>query len=189
MTALFLALLGAALVNNLVLVLPLGIDAALRAPIERLRLHGLGLATACVMLLAVPLNHLLDRHLLQPLGLTYLGLLVFLPLGFALIAPTLALLARIRPDLPLQDLQPLILLNGGTLGLVLLSRDASLAQTLVMALGGGLGFWLVLLLLADLLERIDQSAVPAPFRGAPLLLISLGLTGLAFLGFDGLDRP
>lgn len=189
MTDFFLTLIGAALANNLVLLLPLGIDPALGAPGPRSRLHALGLATACVLLLAMPLSQVLYQQLLLPLHLEHLRLLGFLLLGALLILPTLALLARVRPGLPVAGLEPLILLNGALLGLALLAGDAGFFQALALGLGGGLGFWLVLLLFADLLERIDQPDLPAAFRGAPILLISAGLMGLAFLGFAGLDRP
>jgi len=188
MTEFLLTIIGAALVNNLLLSLPLGIDVLLRAPAARARLQALGLATSSLMLLAVLLNHLFYQQVLLPLEVGYLRLLVFLPLGAALIIPVLAVLARIRPNLPWSGLAPLLLINGAVLGLALLSAELSVVQTLALSLGGGLGFWLVLLLFADLLERIDQRSVPAPFRGAPILLISAGLMGLALLGFNGLEH-
>lgn len=69
---------------------------------------------------------------------------------------------------------------------MLLAEQLSFVYALAQGIGGGLGFWLALKLLADLLERIDHPAVPAAFRGTPLLLICAGLLGLVLLGLQGL---
>lgn len=188
MTDFILALLGAALVNNLALTLPLGIDPLLRATAPRQRLHALGLASTCLLVLAVPLDHLLYRHLLLPLQLDYLHLFIALPLAAALIYPVLALLRRWRPTLDCAGLEPLLLINGGVLGLALLGVERTFSQVLALSLGGGLGFWLVLVLFDDLRNRIRQQDVPVAFRDAPIELISAGLMALAFLGFGGLVK-
>lgn len=183
MTELFLALIGAALVNNLFLTLPAGAD-ALRA--ARVRL--LGPASALLILLATPLAWLLQSLLLEPLELTHLRLFTFLPLLALLAWLSLRVLARLRPQLPQGGLWPLLLGNGAALGAMLLASQpaASFAQALALGFGGGLGFWLALTLFSDLLERIEQADVPAPFKGASIALISAGLMGLAFLGFNGM---
>lgn len=176
MSQFFSLLIGAALVNNLLLSLPLAADALRSA-----RLQALGPASAVLIGLAAPL-----AWLLQALQLQALQLLVFLPLLGALAWLSL-LLARLRPNLAQQGLWPLLLGNGGALGVMLLSQPLSgFTQALALGVGGGLGFWLALQLFADLLERVEQCDVPTPFRGVPIMLVSAGLMGLAFLGFNGL---
>lgn len=182
MSEFLLTLIGAALVNNLILTLPVAAESLRHA-----RVHVLGPASALLMLLAAPLAWLLLR-LLQGLALSQLYLLLALPLLAALAWLSLALLARLRPNL-LQagGLWPLLLGNGAGLGVMLASKPLeSFPLALAFGLGGGLGFWLVLQLFADLLERIEQCDVPSPFKGTPMLLIGAGLMGLAFLGFNGL---
>jgi electron transport complex protein RnfA len=182
MTELLFALIGAALVNNLILTLPVAADSLRHA-----RLQALGPAGALLILLAAPLAWLLQL-LLQGLALSHLYLLLVVPLLAALAWLSLALLARLRPSL-LQPagLWPLLLGNGAGLGVMLISKPLeTFPLALVLGLGGGLGFWLVLQLFADLLERVEQCDVPASFKGTPMLLICAGLTGLAFLGFNGL---
>ncbi|WP_137818815.1 Rnf-Nqr domain containing protein [Pseudomonas sp. 2FG] len=183
MTELFLALLGAALVNNLFLMLPAGAD-ALRA--RRVRL--LGPASALLILFATPLAWLLQSLLLEPLELSYLRLFVLMPLLAPLAWLSSKVLARLRPQLPQDGLWPLLLGNGAALAAMLLASQpaASFALALALGLGGGLGFWLALALFTDLLGRIEQADIPAPFKGAPVMLICAGLMGLAFLGFNGL---
>lgn len=173
------ALIGAALISNLILGLPLAADALYSA-----RVQALGPAGALLILLAAPSAWLLQQAL-QAVDLTYLSLLISLPLLAALSWLSLTLLARLRPALPLDGLWPLLLGNG--LGAMLLARSLeNFSATLALGIGGGLGFWLVLQLMSDLLERIERCDVPAAFRGTPILLIAAGLMSLAFLGFSGL---
>ncbi|PMY39549.1 MULTISPECIES: Rnf-Nqr domain containing protein [Pseudomonas] len=195
MTEIVLTLISAALINNFVLQWPLGVDPLLQASAEpqvaRRRIHALGIATSCLMLLCSLLGYGLYQALLVPLGLTSLQLFVFLPLGVLLIAPLLKLLTRMLPGLPFDGLWPLLLGNAGVLGALLLAVQANrgIAYSLALGLGAGLGFWLVLSLFSDLRQRILNNDVPLPFRGLPIDLISAGLMAVAFLGFNGLLNP
>ncbi len=148
MTELILALIGAALVSNIVLQQGLAIDPLLRrergpcgswlasdfdsgptdviagkpAPTgaaARLRVHALGLATLVAMLLVSVLGQFLYRYALQPLQLDYLRLFVFLPLCMLGPAPILAGLQRRLKDWPFAGLQPLLTGNAALLGLCL----------------------------------------------------------------------
>ncbi|MNZ27987.1 Electron transport complex protein RnfA [compost metagenome] len=190
MSEFILALISAALVNNLVLHQGLAIDPALQpsAGQDRRRLHALGLATLALLVLAVTLGQLLYHYLLQPLHLDYLRLFVLLPLCVLLIEPLLGLLSRALPSLPFDGLMPLLLGNVALLGLSLLVIEGAYGplQTLAWSLGGGLGFWLALSLFADLRQRSDNEAMPESFRGLPAELIGAGVMALAFLGFNGL---
>jgi electron transport complex protein RnfA len=179
----FLAvLIGAALVNNLILALPLGSD-ALRA----VRVGSLGPATALLILLAAPPAWMIQHWLLQPLQLQHLHWLLVVALVAPLTWLSLRLLARLQPNLSHEALWPLLLVNGAVLGsLQLAPAEDSLPHVLGLAIGGGLGFWLALQLLADLLQRVEACPVPALFKGAPVTLISTGLAGMALLGFSGL---
>ena len=195
MTEIVLTLISAALINNFLLQWPLGVDPLLQASAEpqvaRRRIHALGIATSCLMLLCSLLGYGLYQTLLVPLGLTSLQLFVFLPLGVLLIAPLLKLLSRMLPGLPFDGLWPLLLGNAGVLGALLLAVQANrgIGHSLALGLGAGLGFWLVLSLFSDLRQRIFNNDVPLPFRGLPIDLISAGLMAVAFLGFNGLLNP
>jgi Na+-translocating ferredoxin:NAD+ oxidoreductase subunit A len=195
MTEIVLTLISAALINNFVLQWPLGVDPLLQASAEpqvaRRRIHALGIATSCLMLLCSLLGYGLYQTLLVLLGLTSLQLFVFLPLGVLLIAPLLKLLSRMLPGLPFDGLWPLLLGNAGVVGALLLAVQANrgIGHSLALGLGAGLGFWLVLSLFSDLRQRIFNNDVPLPFRGLPIDLISAGLMAVAFLGFNGLLNP
>lgn len=190
MTELVLTLFSAALINNLVLHWPLGVDPLLAAR-GRSRVHALGVATACLMLVVGTLGYLLDRWLLVPADLTSLRLFAWLPLSVLLIGPMLRLLTRGLPALPFDGLRPLLLGNAGILGITLLNSEAErgLGQAMAFSLGAGLGFWLVLSLFDDLRQRVLDNNIPSPFRGLPIQLISAGLMAVAFLGLRGLVKP
>ncbi|KJH84431.1 NADH:quinone oxidoreductase [Pseudomonas fluorescens] len=189
MTEILLSLLSAALINNLVLHWPLGVDPLLAAK-GRSQVHALGLATAGLMLCVGTLGYLVDQWLLVPADLASLQLLVWLPLSVLLIGPVLRLLGRWLPMLPFAGLWPLLLGNAAILGVTLLvSREAtSLGQAMATSLGAGLGFWLVLSLFDDLQQRILDNDIPLPFRGLPIQLICAGLMAVAFLGLHGLVK-
>lgn len=178
------ALIGAALVNNLLLSLPLGSD-ALRA----IHVSRVGPATAVLILLACPLAWLIQHWLLQPLHLQHLQWLVVATLAAPLTWISVRLITQLIPGAPGEALWPLLLINGAGLGSLLLAlTEDSLMLTLGLAIGAGLGFWLAQRLLADLLQRVEASPVPALFKGTPVNLISTGLAALAFLGFSGLGN-
>ncbi|WP_434560283.1 Rnf-Nqr domain containing protein [Pseudomonas sp. R1-6] len=189
MTEILLSLLSAALINNLVLHWPLGVDPLLAAK-GRSQVHALGLATACLMLCVGSVGYLIDQWLLVPAGLASMRLLLWLPLSVLLIRPVLGLLKHWLPMLSLAGLWPLLLGNVGILGVTLLnSREATgLGHAMSLSLGGGLGFWLVLSLFEDLRQRIHDNDIPMPLRGLPIQLISAGLMAVAFLGLRGLVK-
>ncbi|PWB36132.1 NADH:quinone oxidoreductase [Pseudomonas sp. SDI] len=190
MTELLLVLLSAALANNIVLHQALAIDPPVRAAdaTPRRQLHALGLATLVLLVLAVSGSQLLLNVVLRPLQLESLRLLVFLPLCVLPVTPLLDLAQRRWRDWPLVGLKPLLLGNAAVLGLSLHAADSALGplQSLALSLGSGLGFWLVLVLLDDLQQRIDSEALPQAWRGLPVTLASTGIMAMAFMGFNGM---
>lgn len=190
MGELLLIALGAALVNNLALVELLGAGALIRGPRELERMAALGLATALVLLLALPLARFLDREVLRPLDLPYLGLVTFLATCGAASLVVQALLRRGARNLFAGIPLPLFGVNGAVLGAVLLNTAASRSVTAsaFYAAGLGLGFTLALVLFAGLRERLEHCDVPLAFRGPAILFVTAGLLSLAFMAFTGFAR-
>lgn len=198
MTELILALIGAALVNNIALLHTLAVDPLLRSPARREpaptrfahrpQVHALGLATLVAMLVVSILGQLLYHYTLHPLQLDYLRLFVFLPLCVLTPLPILLGLQRWLKDWPFAGLQPLLAGNAALLGLCLqLSGEhQGLLHAGMIGLGSGLGFWLVLALFDDLRQRSRHDDVPLAFRGLPIELMGAGIMAMAFLGFSGL---
>ncbi len=190
MTELILALIGAALINNIVLQQTLAVDPLLRLDdgADRARIHALGLATLVAMAVVSTSSQLLLHYGLRPLQLDYLRLFVFLPLCVLGAAPLLRGLQRCCKAWPFDGLAPLLTGNAALLGLCLQlgAEQRGIAFSLVAGLGSGLGFWLVLALFHDLRQRSQHDDVPLAFRGLPVELISAGIMAMAFLGFSGL---
>jgi len=67
-------------------------------------------------------------------------------------------------------------------------NDKGVVHMAALSLGAGLGFWLVLSLFSDLRQRIADNDIPLPFRGLPVELISVGLTAVAFFGFNAMFK-
>lgn len=171
-----LALFGAALINLIVL-----------EPdrLDRHRLHALGLCSALLIALALPIG-LQVQHLPGMTRLQGLQLFLWLPLLAGLAWGLPRLLQRLRPGWPLSGLTPLLLGNGAALGLMLqLGTDSSLWRALRWGLLGGLGFWVALWLMAELRERSQAADVPPALRGLPITLIGAGIMALACVGLSG----
>lgn len=183
-------IVAAALVNNVILVQLIGVSAffayttSLRNAIELAWLSG------AVMFVSATINLLLARWLLVPLDLEFLQLILFVGVSATLTSLLLTVLAaRLPHSLRRQGLEfYLISGNSAVLGLALLNTVSlrSVVDCITYSLGAAVGFALALVLFAALRERLETAAVPAPFRGAPIQLISAGIVAMCLLGFAGL---
>ncbi|WP_460418319.1 Rnf-Nqr domain containing protein [Pseudomonas sp. microsymbiont 2] len=168
-----LVLVGAALVNHLVL-----------RP-ERKRLQALGLCSALLILVALPAGVLLQ---LATPRLQDLRLFLLLPLIVVLAWAVPQILRKAHPKWPVDGLTGILAGNAVVLGLSLqFATDTDdLRQALIQGLMGGLGFWLALTLFADLRARSQHPDIPSALRGLPIELIGAGLMAMALSGFNGL---
>lgn len=192
MSDIALLLFGAAFVNNFVLAKFLGLCPFMGVSQRLDSALGLSLATAFVLTLSSGLAWALQTWLLAPLGLDHLRTLGFI-LVIASVVQFTELLMRSRAPLLYRVLGlylPLITTNCAVLGVALLNVQArhSLLEALLFGLGAAAGFAMVLLLFAQLRQRLALADVPAAFRGSPIALITAGLMALAFMGFIGMDR-
>lgn len=190
MTDLLLLALGASLVNNFVLTNFLGLCPFVGVSRRFEAAAGMALATVFVLTLASGLSYLAWRWVLEPLGLEYLRILVFILLIAAVVQFTELLVRATSPLLHelLGVFLPLITTNCAVLGVSLLNLDRrhGLLESLVFGAAAGAGFGLALLAFAALRERLEAGDVPVAFRGAPIALVTAGLMALAFMGFSGL---
>ena len=187
----FLIIISAALVNNFVLIKFLGLCPFFGTTQKGAAASGMTCATLFVLTLSAGLSYLVDRYLLTPLDLRHLKALVFIFLIASLVQLTEIILRKTNPLLHsiLGIFLPLITSNCAVLGVALLNTQQadSFAQALLFGLGAGLGFSLVLLIFASLREQLSFAAVPKPFQGAGIAMITAGIMSLAFIGFTGLD--
>ena len=187
-----LVIIGAALVNNFVLVQFLGLCPLFGASRRIEGAIGMGLATGLVLTLASGLSYVVDRWLLAPFGLEYLRLISFIVVIGAAVQLTDTLIRWRSPLLHrvLGLYIPLIASNCAVLGVALLNATAhrSFVVSIVYGAGAALGFGVVLTMLAGLRERIDEQAIPRPLRGSAIALVTAGIMSLAFAGFSGFAR-
>ncbi|MFC4160828.1 electron transport complex subunit RsxA [Chitinimonas lacunae] len=186
-----LILIGAALVNNVVLTRVLGLCPFMGVSKKLDASIGMGLATAFVLTLACGSAWLIDQLLLA-LGLTYLRTLAFIVVIAAIVQFTEMFIHKTSPVLyrVLGIYLPLITTNCAVLGVPLINANLGhgFADSLVFGFGSALGFSLILILFAAIRERLEGAEVPAPFQGMPIAFITAGLMSLAFMGFAGIVK-
>ncbi len=185
-------LVGAVLVNNVVLVKILGLCPFMGVSKKLETAYGMGAATTFVLTLATGSSYIIDHFLLMPFGLEYLRTLSFIVTIAAIVQLTEMVIAKTSPSLQqtLGIYLPLITTNCAVLGVPLLNvaLGYNFVDSLLFGAGSAIGFSLVLILFAGIRERIEGAEVPVHFRGAAIAMITAGLMALAFMGFAGLDK-
>ena len=178
------------LVNNYVLSKFLGICPFLGVSKKTDQAVGMGVSVTAVMLLASAVTWPIQRLLLDNLGLEYMQTIVFILVIAALVQILEVMLKKFSPALhkSLGVYLPLITTNCAVLGVAInnITDGYSFIESVVSALGCGLGFLLAMVLFAGVRSRIDESEVPKPFRGLAVTLIAASFISLAFMGLAGI---
>ena len=192
MGELLLIALGAALVNNFVLVQMLGVCPFIGGSQRVEGALGLSLSMGLVLTVAAGATQLVDRYVLRPYGLEYLRLFALvLVIGVAVAVIDLAI-RRFSPVLQrmLGLYVPVVATNCAVLGVALINTAASrsFVAALFYGTGAAVGDGLALTLFAALRERVVLADVPIAFRGAPITFITAGILSLAFMAFAGFAR-
>ena len=185
-------LVGAVLVNNVVLVKILGLCPFMGVSKKLETAYGMGAATTFVLTMATGASYIIDHYLLLPFGLEYLRTLSFIVTIAAIVQLTEMVIAKTSPMLQqtLGIYLPLITTNCAVLGVPLLNiaNGHNFVEPLPFGAGSAVGFSLVLILFSGIRERIEGAVVPVHFRGVAIAMVTAGLMALAFMGFAGLDR-
>jgi electron transport complex protein RnfA len=192
MGELLLIALGAALVNNFVLVQMLGVCPFIGGSQRVEGAIGLSLAMGLVLTVAAGVTQLVDRYLLRPYELEYLRLFALLLVIGATVGVVELAIRRFAPVLQrvLGLYVPVVATNCAVLGVALINTAASRSFVAALFYGAGaaLGFGLALMLFAAMRERIALADVPVAFRGAPITFVTAGILSLAFMAFAGFAR-
>jgi electron transport complex protein RnfA len=192
MTGYLFLLIGAVLVNNIVLVKILGLCPFMGTSKKFETAYGMGVATTFVLTLVTGACFVIDQFLLVPFGLEYLRTIAFIVTIAAVVQLTEMVIAKTSPVLQqtLGIYLPLITTNCAVLGVPLINvtQGYGFVESLLFGAGSAIGFSLILYLFAGIRERVDHADVPQPFKGAAIAMITAGLMSLAFMGFSGLDR-
>ena len=184
-----LIFLDAAVVNNFVLALFLGICPFLGTSAKKETALNMGLATTFVMVVS-SLSAYGVNWLLVELELEFLRLICFIAIIASAVQLVEMFVKKYSPALfrSLGIFLPLITTNCAILGLALFqtAKEYDFLQSLVYALGAGTGFMLALMLMAGLREKLELARLPTVSQGAAMTLMLAGLLSLAFMGFAGL---
>jgi len=164
---------------------------------------GLGLAVIFVLGITVPIDFLINKYLLSEgalawlspsfaeIDLSFLTFIMFIAVIASMVQLVEMVVEKFSPSLynSLGIFLPLIAVNCAILGGSLFMQEReyqTLGEATVFGLGSGVGWWLAIVAIAAIREKIRYSQVPAPLRGLGITFIITGLMGMAFMAFMGI---
>ena len=189
-------------VDNMIFAYFLGMCSYLAVSKNVKTASGLGLAVIFVLLVTLPINYLLNEYVLKPraldwagmpnVDLSFLSFIVFIAVIAAIVQIVEMVVEKFAPALysQLGIFLPLIAVNCAILGASLFMQEkdfVNVGEATVYALGSGIGWFLAIVALAAIREKLTYSHVPAPLRGLGITFITVGLMGIAFMTFMGIQ--
>jgi Na+-transporting NADH:ubiquinone oxidoreductase subunit E len=190
-------------VDNMALAFFLGMCSFLAVSKRVDTASGLGAAVTFVLTVTTPLNALMYNYLLKEGALTWINpawsgvdlsfvrFLAFIGSIAAVVQVVEMALDRYAPKLysALGVFLPLIAVNCAILGasLFMVERDYTVAESTVFGLGSGIGFWLAIVALAAIREKMRYSNVPPALRGLGITFLVTGLMAIGFMAFAGIQ--
>ena len=190
MKELFMIGVGAAFINNVVLSQFLGICAFLGVSKKTGTAAGMGAAVVFVITLSSLITGVLYRFILVPLNVEYLQTIVFILIIAALVQFVEMALKKYGHALyeALGVYLPLITTNCAVLGVALINvqRNYSILEGVVYGFATAAGFFIAIVLMAGIREKIEDNDIPESFKGTPIVLLTACLMAIAFFGFSGL---
>lgn len=188
-------------VDNMIFAYFLGMCSFLAVSKRVSTAFGLGIAVVFVLGVTVPLNWIIQNHVLTEgalaglgpdfanIDLTFLQFIVFICVIAAMVQLTEMVVEKFSPALygTLGIFLPLIAVNCAILGgaLFMVQRPYNLAEATTFGIGSGIGWMLAIVALAGVREKMKYSNVPGPLRGLGITFILVGLMSLGFLSFLG----
>ncbi len=190
MQELLVIAIGSAIVNNVVLSQFLGICPFLGVSKKVNTAAGMGGAVIFVLVLSSFVTGLIYNYILVPLNFEYLQTIVFILVIAALVQLVEMFLKKSIPALynALGVYLPLITTNCAVLGVALtnVQKEYTILEGVVNALGTSIGFFIAIVLMAGIREKMEYNDISESFKGTPIVLISSCLMAIAFCGFSGL---
>ncbi len=165
---------------------------------------GLGIAVIFVLGITLPINYLLNKYLLTPgalawvspsladVDLSFLSFIIFIAVIASFVQLVEMIVEKFSPSLysSLGIFLPLIAVNCAILGASLFMQQRAfptLGQATVYGLGSGVGWFLAIVSIAAIREKITYSNVPKPLQGLGITFIVAGLMAIAFMSFMGIE--
>jgi Na+-transporting NADH:ubiquinone oxidoreductase subunit E len=185
-------LVSAVFTQNILLAYFLGLCPFIGVSREIKTSFGLGLAVIFVITCTTLLNWLAYHYVLVPLGLEFFRFILFIIIIAAFVQFVEMTIERYSPFLyqQLGVFLPLITVNCAILGaaLFMVIRDYSFIVTIGYGLGSGIGWFLAILAMAGIRQKLAHDRIPRGLQGPGITLIIAGLMALAFIGFAGVLR-
>jgi Na+-translocating ferredoxin:NAD+ oxidoreductase subunit A len=186
-----LMMVGAALVNNVILARFLGLCSFMGVTTRIDTAAGMGLATTFVITVSSMADWAVQHYLLDAYGLGYLRTVTFILVIASAVQFTEMTIRKVSPSLfqMLGIYLPLITTNCAVLGVALLLVEGhmSFMGSTLFAFASSLGYSLVMIIFAGLRERLALAQVPRLFAGPPIGFIVASLLAMAFMGFSGIS--
>lgn len=191
-------------VDNMIFAYFLGMCSYLAVSKNVKTASGLGAAVIFVLLVTLPINYLLNTYVLSPgalswispslagVDLSFLSFITFIAVIAAIVQLVEMVVEKFAPTLysELGIFLPLIAVNCAILGgaLFMQQKDfVNVGEATVYALGSGIGWFLAIVTLAAIREKMSYSNVPAPLKGIGITFITVGLIAMAFMTFMGIS--
>ncbi len=191
-----LMIIGAVLVNNILLVQFLGICPFLGVSNKVNTALCMGLAVVFVMALATLVTSTLQMFVLVPLNITFLQTIVFILVIAALVQMVEIMLKKMSPSLykALGVYLPLITTNCAVLGIaikvteqpIIAAHGFSVLDSTLYAVAIAIGFTLAIVIFAGIREQMELVEISKGMKGVPIALITAGILAMAFMGFSNL---
>ena len=190
MKELILVIVGAALVNNIILSQFQGLCPFLGVSKKTSTATGMGVAVIFVITLASAVAGAIYQFILVPFNITYLQTIVFILVIAALVQFVEMFLKKFIPGLyqSLGVYLPLITTNCAVLGVALtnVQKNYGILTGIVNGFATAVGFTISIVILAGIREKMAHNDIPEAFQGMPIVLVTAGLMAIAFCGFSGL---
>ena len=200
---LFNLVLKSAFMDNMVFAYFLGMCSFLAVSKKVSTANGLGLAVIFVLTCTAPLNWLIQKNILEEgalawispefatIDLTFLQLLMFIAVIASMVQLVEMIVEKLSPALygELGIFLPLIAVNCAILGGSLFMQQKSflgISESAVYGFGSGVGWYLAIIAIAAIREKISYSNVPAPLKGLGITFIITGLMAIGFMSFMGI---
>ena len=190
MSELIAIFISMAIINNFIVAQFLGLCSFFGVSKNLGNAISMGFAVTLVMLIASVATWIINNYILVPFGVEYMNIIMYI-LVIASLVQMIELFIK-RTNLTLYNALgiylPLITVNCAVLGVTLINakESYSLLESIVAALGGGVGYTFILVIMSGIREKLEIADTPRSMRGLPIAMLIGMLLGLTFFGFGGI---
>jgi electron transport complex protein RnfA len=183
--------MGAMIINNFVFTKYLGLCVFFGTSQKKTTAIGMGITFTIVMVASAMMSWFLYQFVLKPSRLDFLQIVIFIGLVSLSVQAVDTILRKVNPVLFKAFGVYLVLVIANCIiiavPLILADNEYNALESLMLALGAGLGFLIALFLMSSVRERLELADVPPTFRGLPIAFVLGGLFALSFMGFSGMS--